>query len=949
MRASIVSLSGRAWQRISQFLFTEHRKVLAFFVFVVFCSLTFPHIASAQLLTGLGNELIGGFTAILLGIAKFFLSLTLYALDFFLNLAAYNAFIDAPPVVVGWFMVRDLANMFFIVALLIIAFSTMLGLENYAWKKSLVKLIAAAILINFSRLILGVLIDASQIITLTFLNAVEGAAGGDLINMLKLDQILSISTGTQNFGNDGLQIELLGGAVAAVIFSVMSLFTIGAYAALMLVRVLILWMLIILSPLAFVLSALPQTKSYASEFWGELTKYLIVGPMMAFFLWLAFATLGNGQISSTLGLSAVTPGDQQQAITDSFASPNGVALNESGASVSVNAISRWENLSSFFIAVGFLLLGIERVQKIGVRGTDIANSIISTGKKVTKGALKVGAAAGVFGTPASFGVALGAGAVGAPLALGAYKGYKLGKHGVQIGAEKMKQQYYQTLGKGDLIREGSLGEYKATTDAVKGFYKAKGSEVSGAGDALAQAIVSQTAAKKTADEAQKKQESEVKKKRFAEEQEALREAIEKEKARRKTKGLPAMDKREEAEFKNDFINNNGDSMILHRGMSLGLQAEASKRGVGEDAALEDLKASATEARGGVATNKQLFNDELNRKKMAEFARLDTTELEAAMKEAFENAQKAIKSNDVAAQDVAAQDLLALQTAALERKEGKTLVKVMRELAKEKKVDESFLKIDDAAEDIPQLLLGLQGKLETYTSKPSELSDTELKAYEAKIESAQKQLENNIIGSSALAINPDERGKAISAFRNLKVAMDTNAEGNQAYQWKGQLVQQNPGSSGALRLTHGTRLGYEVQKGVEEQARRDQTLSIIKKVGSIFKTEVVDPDTGETKTVGFVSDSAKELVDDIVSASLHKIESYAKPVMAELGKATDGPIYEEVAKALKNKQAVVNTTKDQKEQKLRKQELNQLVRALKERPQMPDAEIESILKSQYLKP
>jgi hypothetical protein len=49
----------------------------------------------------------------------------------------------------GWVITRDIANMFFIVILLVIAFATILQIEQYNYKKWLPKLILMAILINF--------------------------------------------------------------------------------------------------------------------------------------------------------------------------------------------------------------------------------------------------------------------------------------------------------------------------------------------------------------------------------------------------------------------------------------------------------------------------------------------------------------------------------------------------------------------------------------------------------------------------------------------------------------------------------------------------------------------------------------------------------------------------------------------------------------------------------
>lgn len=913
MRASMLSLSERGWQRIKRFLFAEHRAVLAFFIVVLFVSLLFPYIASAQILTDIGNQVIGGFSTVFLAIARFFLSLTLYALDFFLNLAAYNAFIDAPPVVVGWFMVRDLANMFFIVALLVIAFSTMLGLENYAWKKSLVKLIAAAILVNFSRLILGFLIDASQVVTLTFLNAVEGAAGGNLINMLQLNKILEISTGAGRTGADSLQVEILAGSIAAVVFSSMALFTIAAYAVLMLIRVLILWMLIILSPLAFVLSAIPQTKGYSSEFWGELSKYLIVGPLMTFFLWLAFATLGNGQISASLGVSGVSPVAEEQQVTSA------VVGNE-GASVTVNAISRWENLSSFFIAVGFLLLGIERVQKIGVRGTDIANSILSTGKKVTRSALKLGAVAG-FGASGAGIAAAGAGALG-------YKGYKVGKFQYESLAERAKQGYYNTVGRGDLIREGKLAEEKNTTKAIQARWIAKGSEIAPAGDRLAQAIIAKSAAEKLANESQKISEAKIKKTQLDREVSARDKAIADENKRLGRE----MNKVERGEFVDKYVRNSGDSSMFLKGMALEQEAATEQKKIKEDAQKERMIAFNTERAGGIATNLNLKEAEDFKKTLTSFAGVSPTQRKQWRDEAFDNIRQAevdiqnAKNDEsrIAAEgrrDKAVKDMYGLVTSSLEQKEGGLLVDQVRQLVKDGKLDKSFAKIDDSAEDIPQLMLALHGKLGKYTSKEDRdnMDSDALRDFRTKtLGNAQEAFEKSMGGGAAAA----------TAMRNLKVAMDINGSEAGAEQWKGQ-IGQRPGGGIGFTQTLGADGSLE-QRKVEAAARQGQTLRSVRKIGNLFRTEMRQDADGnyQTQIVDFLNDFSSDLANELKSGSVAGID---KAVLAEFGRAKSGPVFKKTQEIIQARLKQINEAKSGNDYDKRMEELVDLVRAFDESP------------------
>lgn len=343
-----------------------------FAVFVV----AHPVGADDGLISGFADGLINGLSSILIEIAAIFIQLTIFALKFFIEIAGYNNYIDADIVKLGWNMIRDVANMFFVVILLVIAFGTILGLEQYEWKKTLVKLIMAAFLVNFSNLICQVIIDVSQVFTITFLNAVAGAAGGNLIKMFNLDEIYKISYAGASPQN--LPIQLFGGAVMTVIFAGMAMFTIGAYLIVIIARMVVLWTLMILSPLAFLFSALPNTQSYAQEFWNEFIHHVIVAPVMVFFLWLAFATFGGGDVVQQ------NIEKEHPLIISNSIDPitRATDTNNQSLGASFSQAASWENMANFAVAIAFLWIGIERVQKLGVVGGGIVSGAISFGKNV---------------------------------------------------------------------------------------------------------------------------------------------------------------------------------------------------------------------------------------------------------------------------------------------------------------------------------------------------------------------------------------------------------------------------------------------------------------------------------------------------------------------------------------------------------------------------------------
>ncbi|HNU96367.1 MAG TPA: hypothetical protein PKH95_03080, partial [Candidatus Magasanikbacteria bacterium] len=264
-------------------------------------------------------------------------------------------------------------NMFFVVILLVIAFGTVLGLEQYEWKKLMIKLLFAAVLVNFSRLICGVIIDVAQVFMMTFVNGFAATAGGNVINGLNLDKLYNYKAGItgEEIGKAvGSNIDKLITGIGAVFFSSISFFVILAYLFVVLARVVALWTLIILSPIAFISSVLPATQKYASEWWKEFNNYVLAGPIIAFFFWLAFAIVGAGNAFDEFKIS----GNRQQEIEGVFA----------GTAAGLTAAMEWGNMASFAVAIALLMIGVKKTQELGVAGASALGTAMSTATKTAK-------------------------------------------------------------------------------------------------------------------------------------------------------------------------------------------------------------------------------------------------------------------------------------------------------------------------------------------------------------------------------------------------------------------------------------------------------------------------------------------------------------------------------------------------------------------------------------
>lgn len=192
-----------------------------------------------------------------------------------------------------WAIVRNIANILFVIAFLIIVFSqlTGVGISNYGVKKMLPRIVVAAILVNVSYFISQLAIDFSNILGYSIRGvfdsviasataASDGSTSGDM----------SWLSGGQN-GFVELAGGIIGGTLAiGAVYLMLSAFgpiLIAAVLALVLIlfilvaRQAIIILLVVLSPLAFVAFLLPNTEQYFKQWRKILTAMLMLFPIIA--------------------------------------------------------------------------------------------------------------------------------------------------------------------------------------------------------------------------------------------------------------------------------------------------------------------------------------------------------------------------------------------------------------------------------------------------------------------------------------------------------------------------------------------------------------------------------------------------------------------------------------------------------------------------------------------
>ncbi len=218
----------------------------------------------------------------------------------------YNGFATSKIIGYGWSLVRDIMNIGFVVVALIIALRTIFFGASFEWQKHLVRLLVYAILINFSRTFCGLMIDFGQVIMMTFVNAIKDIAGGNLIQLFGLTHILNFSPeqiSALSEAEQGLQsFNYLGSSVAALVLMSVAFLTLLTFMVLLVYRIVLLWILVVLSPIAFFFGGAKEVlggniKPY-SEWWAQFTAAVAIGPILIFFMWLALAVAGSGNIAS---------------------------------------------------------------------------------------------------------------------------------------------------------------------------------------------------------------------------------------------------------------------------------------------------------------------------------------------------------------------------------------------------------------------------------------------------------------------------------------------------------------------------------------------------------------------------------------------------------------------------------------------------------------------------
>lgn len=201
----------------------------------------------------------------------------------------------------GWEFCRDFANMFFIIILLAIAYATMLKRESYAMKATLPTLIIIALLINFSQVVAGLIVDVAQIFMNFFIQKGAADAGNTIVGQnVFLRDILGVGVEGESFWKKMHTIFdapimdfiawcllIITKGIIGIVFYLVEFLILLLYGYILLLRIPIIWILVMLAPLAWAGRVLPATKNLWDMWWKNFLQWAFMGVPFLFFLYFA--------------------------------------------------------------------------------------------------------------------------------------------------------------------------------------------------------------------------------------------------------------------------------------------------------------------------------------------------------------------------------------------------------------------------------------------------------------------------------------------------------------------------------------------------------------------------------------------------------------------------------------------------------------------------------------
>jgi hypothetical protein len=336
----------------------------------------------------------------------------------------------------GFSVSLAIANLGFVLGIIIIAIATIIRNQTYGIKQLLWKLVVMAILVNFGLVITAPIVGFANGMSTYFINATSpsAATGGyeTYVNSLMSAfqpqvPIEAGSSGTSMSSICGSLIaQLIGGPplnaicilsgndpitssesdtlwqntmalIFDVAFSSVAAFTFLALAILLIIRYLMLGGLLIILPLAWLTYVFPKFDSSFSKWWNNFIKWTFFPPLALFFIYLAFITAVNTGNNTNTATGTTTNVYLAAALGGNSNSTN-VTL-EKGLTEQTGLVGKvFAQAADEVLLVGLMIMGLMFASSLAGKAGSTAVSIGASASKAVGGYIgkqtKKGARAG---------------------------------------------------------------------------------------------------------------------------------------------------------------------------------------------------------------------------------------------------------------------------------------------------------------------------------------------------------------------------------------------------------------------------------------------------------------------------------------------------------------------------------------------------------------------------
>lgn len=352
-----------------------------------------------------------------------------------LGLQFNNNIFNAPAVQIGFSVSLAIANLGFVLGIIIIAIATIIRNQTYGIKQLLWKLVMMAILVNFGLVITAPIVGFANSMSNYFINATapSAATGGYANYVLALTGAFNPqttisapttgtgawtsvcqswlstpigpgqmlwgichATGTQttnpadNFWQNNIAM------IFDIVFSSVAVFVFFCLAILLIIRYLMLGGLLIVLPLAWLTYVFPKFDNSYSKWWNTFIKWTLFPPLALFFIYLAFTTAvttntanNNAAATYTAGAIGGGSGNTDTTLPGALATETGLVGPKEGI---------FAQVADEILLAGLMIMGLMFASSLaGKAGATAVNMGTSASKAVGRYAGKQAKRAGSYG------------------------------------------------------------------------------------------------------------------------------------------------------------------------------------------------------------------------------------------------------------------------------------------------------------------------------------------------------------------------------------------------------------------------------------------------------------------------------------------------------------------------------------------------------------------------